>query len=416
MFLTNKRYSGLTKYATLLLILFGVCYLPIEGRGGLGIIKLSCMISAVFVLLTQVLYPTKALFIGSVYIIWQLFIASLHPESFRSSTLFFSVGLVYTYVCFYNMLYKKQVFTISFFVKFCKGMIMAFFVVCVLQQCCILVGMKIVPIINLIEFVNRGIGCNSLSMEPSTFARTMLVFYYAYVKCCEYIRGEGPFSVKELFQGTHRWVTVQFLWMMCTMGSGTAFVCLIAFSLYFVTKRNWFVVIPTFLIIYVFILPMFGAEQLDRATRTINATTTLDQSSVEEADGSAGSRISPILNSLNADYTDIDTWFGHGIDYSRKHNMFIKQTATLFDDYGFIFYIISLIFSLSCAYRLKSLGALFMFMGIAGGSGTNIHYNWWLMMVMTCVRYFYENRYNPDVMDATVDNNDGLMPFCSANE
>ena len=164
MFLTNKRYSGLTKYATLLLILFGVCYLPIEGRGGLGIIKLSCMISAVFVLLTQVLYPTKALFIGSVYIIWQLFIASLHPESFRSSTLFFSVGLVYTYVCFYNMLYKKQVFTISFFVKFCKGMIMAFFVVCVLQQCCILVGMKIVPIINLIEFVNRGIGCNSLSM------------------------------------------------------------------------------------------------------------------------------------------------------------------------------------------------------------------------------------------------------------
>ena len=31
-------------------------------------------------------------------------------------------------------------------------------------------------------------------------------------------------------------------------------------------------------------------------------------------------------------------------------------------------------------------------MGLAGGAGTNIHYNWWLMMVMTCIRYFYETR------------------------
>lgn len=393
MILTNNKYPGLTKYATLLIILFGVCYMPLEGRGGFGIIKLCCLISAVFVLITQAFYPTKALIIGTIYIVYQFAVASMHPESFRSSTLFFSAGLVYTYVCFYNLLYVKQVFSIHFFLKLVKGIMMAFFITCIIQQCFLAVGISYFPAINLVQYLDRGIGCNSLSMEPSTFARTMLVFYYAYVKCNEYLRGDDKrFTIKELLSGEHKWVTIRFLWMMCTMGSGTAFVCLIAFSLYFVNKRNWFFIVPAFLTIYFYVLPMFDAEQLNRATSTINATSTLDQETVEEADGSAASRISPMLNSLTADYSDWDTWFGHGIDYTRNNNFVVLQKATLFDDYGFIFFVIGLIFNLTCAYRLKSLGAIFMIMGVAGGAGTNIHYTWWLMMVMTCVRYFYEYR------------------------
>lgn len=371
----------------------GVCWLPLEGRVGFGIVKLGCLISAVLVLLLRAFSITKAFLIGSFYLVWQFFVASLHPETFRSSTLLFSAGLVYTYVCFYNLLYVDKVFTIRHFLALTKFMIVAFFVVCIIQQCFILAGRTYMPAVNLIQVLGRGIGCNSLSMEPSTFARTMLVFYYAYVKCNEYIRGEGPYTVKELFQGEHKRITICFLWMMCTMGSGTAFVCLIAFALYFVRKNNWYYIIPAFLILYFYVLPMFNAEQLDRATSVINATTTFDQQTVEDADGSAASRISPLINSFDVDLSNENTWFGYGIDYARNHKMVIKQTATLFDDYGLIFYIISIVFNLSCAYRLKSLGALFMIMGIGGGSGTNIHYAWWLMMVMTCVRYFYETHH-----------------------
>lgn len=385
--------SPLTKYASIFLVLMGICWLPLEGRIGFGIVKLSCMISAVIVLLLFAFQMSKAMFMGILYVGWQFFVASQHPETFRWSTILFSAGFVFSYVCFYNLLYYKQVFTIKHFLALVNWVMFTFFIFCILQQTCIIIGIKYLPAINLTYFVNRGIGCNSLSMEPSTFARTMLVFYYAYVKCNEYIRGEGPFTVKELFQGEHRWVTIRFLWMMCSMGSGTAFVCLIAFALYFVRKNNWYYIIPTFLVLYFYVLPKFDAEQLNRATASINATATLDQATVEEADGSAGSRISPIINSLNADYSDSDTWLGHGIDYARNNNMVVKQTATLFDDYGFIFFIIAMIFNLSCAYRLRSLGALFMLMGVGGGAGTNIHYTWWLMMVMTCIRYFYENRY-----------------------
>ena len=72
---------------------------------------------------------------------------------------------------------------------------------------------------------------------------------------------------------------------------------------------------------------------------------------------------------------------------------------TLFDDYGFIFYIISLIFTFTCGYNFWSLGCIFMFAGVGGGCGSNIQYGWALMMVMTCVRYFYENRYNPEIYE-----------------
>ena len=382
----------LTVYSTLLIILMGICWLPLEGRGGLGIVKITCMFSAIIVLLFWAFSITKAFTIGLIYLIYQYIVASFHPLTFRSSTLLFSAGLVLTYVCFYNLLYVKKVFSINHFIKITEWVMMAFFVFCIIQKCFILAGIVYYPPINLIQILGRGIGCNSLSMEPSTFARTMFVFYYAYLKCNEYIRDDGPFSIKELFNGPYRWTTIRFLWMMCTMGSGTAFVCLIAFSLYFIRKNNWFYIIPSFLVIYFFILPMFDSEQLTRATKTINATSTLNQESVEAADGSAGSRISPYLNSLTADYSDIETWFGHGIDYAKNHNLIFRQKATLFDDYGLIFYIIALIFDFTCAYRIRSLGTIFMIMGLAGGAGGNIHYAWWLMMVMTCIRYFYEQK------------------------
>ena len=125
----------------------------------------------------------------------------------------------------------------------------------------------------------------------------------------------------------------------------------------------------------------------------------LHKKKIYEADGSAASRISPIINSINADFSKKETWLGHGIDYGKNKNNFVRQTGTLFDDYGFIFYIISLIFAFSCAYNFWSLGCIFMFAGVGGSFGSNIQYAWELAMVMTCVRYFYENRYNPEIYE-----------------
>lgn len=204
----------------------------------------------------------------------------------------------------------------------------------------------------------------------------------------------GAFSLNELFSGEHQWITIRFLWMMLTMGSGTAFICLILFSLYFVRRHNWYYVLPLLAICYT-LIQASGIEALDRATSTIEATSTLDAQTVRETDGSASARITPMLNAFNADFTQFDTWFGKGIDAG--HSM--KENKTLFDDYGFVFYIIKLLFNFICAYNVLSLSTIFMLCGIGGGSGGNIQYAWALMMVMTCVKYFYENRYNPEIYE-----------------
>ena len=279
---------------------------------------------------------------------------------------------------------------------------MLYFIVCIIQQILTLAGIGYFPLFNMMKILDRGIGCQSLSMEPSTFGRFMLVFYYAYVKCCEYKRDEGPFTLSELFSGEHKWVTIRFLWMMLTMGSGTAFVCLILFALYFVREHNWYYVIPTLIIGYV-LIQNSGIEALDRATNTIEATATLDKETVQETDGSAAARISPIINSLNADFSKKETWLGYGIDYNKNNGLFYTQQGTLFDDYGFLFYIYTTIFSFICGYRFWSLGCIFMFAGVGGSMNSNIQYAWELAMVMTCVRYFYENRYNPEIYEDEIE-------------
>ena len=282
---------------------------------------------------------------------------------------------------------------------------MAYFVVCIIQQVLIIAGIGYFPLLNMMKPLDRGLGCQSLSMEPSTFGRFMLVFYYAYVKCQEYKRDEGPFTLRELFSGEHKWVTIRFLWMMLTMGSGTAFFCLILFALYFVRKHNWYYVIPTLAVCYI-LIQNSGIESLDRATNTIGATATLDKETVQETDGSAAARIAPIINSLNADFSKKETWLGYGIDYGKNKGTFYKQTGTIFDDYGFLFYIFTLIFTFTCGYRFFSLASLFMFVGIGGSMNSNIQYAWELAMVMTSVRYFYENRYNPEIYEEEQEENE----------
>lgn len=397
-----RGHSKLTLYATILIILYGIYYVPIDTFGMNAPVKMALMLSSIIVLLFYSLKASKAFTWGIIYLIFQYTVASFHPESFRWSTYIYSVLLVLTFICCYNLVWIEKVFTIDHFIKICKWFMMAYFVVCVIQQVLLLVGITYLPLVNLCTVLNRGLGCQSLAVEPSHFARFMLVFYYAYIKCHEYKRDEGPFTLRELFSGEHKWVTIRFLWMMLTMGSGTAFVCLLLFSLYFVRWHNWYYIIPTLIICYG-LLQELGIEQLDRATSTIEATATLDKENVQETDGSATARIAPLLNSLKADFTKKETWLGYGIDYGKNNGTFYKQTGTLFDDYGLGLYLISLILAFSCAYNFWSLGCIFMFAGVGGGVGGNIQYTWALMMVMTCVKYFYKNRYNPEIYEEDDD-------------
>lgn len=389
--------SRLTQFTTIFVIIFCTYYIPIDGLGGVCMSKIICMACILVPAFFYSFKVSKAIIIGSIYILLQYFLADFHPESFRWSTILYSALFVFSYSAYYNLINIEKVFTIDHFIKICKWIITIYFIVCIIQQSFIIIGVKNLLAINLYS-LDRGIGCNSLCREPSTFGRFMLVFYYAYIKCCEYKRDEGPFTLRELFMGEHKRFTLMFLWMMLTMGSGTAYVCLIIFSLYFVRWHNWYYIIPLLILCYS-LIQASGIEALDRATETIEATTTLDKDVVRETDGSASARITPILNSLTADFTKTETWLGYGIDSGLSD----KYNRTLFHDYGFLFYIIAMLLNFSCAYSFWSLGTIFLFAGVGGGAGGNIQYTWALMMVMTCVKYFYKHRYNPEIYESEED-------------
>lgn len=376
--------------------------MPIDSFGMNAPIKMTLMVLSIVILFIYSFKASKAVIIGIIYLLYQYIVASFHPESFRWSTYIYSVLLVLTYISFYNLVFIERVFKIDHFIRICKWFITLYFIVCIVQQILTLAGISYFPLMNMMTNLNRGIGCQSLAAEPSHFARFMLVFYYAYVKCSEYKRDEGPFTLRELFSGEHKWISIMFLWMMLTMGSGTAFVCLILFSLYFVRWHNWYYIIPTLIICYG-LIQASGIESLDRATSTIEATATLNKDVITETDQSASVRIAPLVNTLSADYTKTETWFGYGIDSGLKD----IYSRTIFHDYGFILYIISQIFAFTCAYNFFSLATILMFAGLSGGIGGNIQYAWELAMVVTCVTYFYKNRYNPEIYDYELeDKND----------
>lgn len=384
--------TTLRRYTILILYLMLTQYIPIESRAGVSYVKVVMMIFTPFVL-APYLKITKAFICVLMYMTWIFLTARiLHPWNFRASTVIYMCMFLLTYVAFYNFVWVQKVFTLDYFIKLVRNLMYLFTGVLILQQIFIVAGIIYFPIINLCQIFNRGIGANSLAFEPSAFARIMGVLFYAYIKCNEYKKG-NKLTIISLFSPDHKWVTAAFLWSMLTMGSGTAFICLGALSLYFMKGFQFLYAIPIFVSIF-FILNFFEVKQFNRAITTAQATMTGDAHEVAETDGSASARIAPLLNTLHMDFYDTKSWFGEGCDTSLTYRHTDHRYIGEINDFGLIAYFLGLILVFSCMIRPLSLATLMFFMGIGGGTG-NISYAWGLLMLMTCIRYFSET-YQPE--------------------
>ena len=382
-------YESITlkRYTIFILFLMLTQYIPIESRAGVSWVKVAMMAITPFVL-APYLKITKAFVCALLYIVWIFMTAYvLHPWNFRYSTIIYLYMFVITYVVFYNFVWVQKVFTLDYFIKLVRNLIYFLTIVLIIQQIFIIFGILYFPLINLCQILNRGIGANSLTYEPSTFARVMGVLFYAYLKCNEYQIG-NKLTIITLFSSKHKWVTMGFLWSMLTMGSGTAFICLGVLSLYFMKGFQFLYAIPIFIAVY-FTLNFFEVKQFNRALSTAQATMTGDAQEVREVDGSASARIAPMLNTLNMDFLERKNWVGEGCDTSLKYRHSNNRYMGEINDYGLIAFFLGLIFVFSCAIKPLSLGTIMFFVGIGGGTG-NIPYAWGLLMLMTCIRYFFE--------------------------
>ena len=371
--------------ATIYLVVMCVQFVAWEGYG-VSDVKVGLMAFAPLLFLFKVPYMTKATFWCMTYMAVVLFCA-YQQDYVRFSTIGYLGMFLITYIVYYNLLYKKHAFSLMYFIRLLRFLILAFFICLLLQQVCVLLNIRNLPIINLDNQYYLAIDkLPSLMIEPSHVARVLGVMYYAYLKCCEIVEGE-KLSLVRVFEKPHRWITIGFLYTMTTMGSGTAFISLMILAMYFLKRKALWYVVPLFIGLY-FTLPLLNIKQLDRAVNVINATLTGDVEQVIDVDGSAASRVAPILNTLNMDLNSKEVWFGRGT-FEKKELAIIRFNNKVgnIDQYGLLSFIVMQICVCVCAFRFVSLST--MFWGVVFGfSFGNIAYTWGCLMIFTTIRYF----------------------------
>ena len=371
--------------ATIYLVMMCVQLVAWEG-GGVSNVKVALMALAPLLFIFRVPYMTKATLWCGLYMAVVLFCA-YQQDYVRFSTLGYLGMFLITYIVFYNLLYKKHAFSLMYFIRLLRIMILAYAIYLVAQQAFVLVGIRNFPLLNLVGqdwlLMNKYPVWN---LEPSHVARVLGVLYYAYLKCCEIVEGER-LSLARVFEKPHRWITIGFLYTMTTIGSGTAFICLMILAMYFLKRKALWYVVPVFIGLY-FTLPLLNIKQLDRAVNVINATLTGDVEQVIDVDGSAASRVAPILNTLNMNLNSKEVWFGRGT-FEKKELAKIRFNNKVgnIDQYGLLSFIVMQICVCVCAFRFVSLST--MFWGVVFGfSFGNIAYTWGCLMIFTTIRYF----------------------------
>lgn len=383
--LSIRKYFTLQNFALFLIVVFCIRYIPIDSRAGISYFKIaiSLLCPLFFFVGPQI---SKAFIYSLTYLVIVFSSAILHPESLRWSTLIFLLSYFLMYITFYNIVCYKNVLNIDSFLHFVKSFIMAYFILLVIQQVAIIVGIREMPIINLTQFLDRGLGANSLSGEPSVSARILAVLFLCLIRMLESKLGHSV-SFKEIYREA-KWPTIVFLWSMLTMGSGTAMIALGVLLLYFVKPKHLgFAFIIVFLLIVV--IPQIEFEPLQRAVKTFSAFLTLDSEAVRQADNSAAARVVPLVNTLTSlDLTDWNTWFGNGVDTNYADGKF-SDTMMIggIRDYGLLSFLVIQVLFFSCAIKKFFSIETLLWIGLFNMTLGNVPYGWGVFMILTVTKH-----------------------------
>lgn len=380
-------------FTTIMLVAMCVQIVPIEGTT-VSSIKVVLMASTPIILAFKTPYVTKPLFYGLLFWLTCYFTA-LFQNNMRFSTIGYLGLFISSYIVFYNFIHLK-VFSLEYFTKILRTLIIAYGITLLLQQIAMLWGIHNLPIINLVNQDYLELTkLPSLSIEPSHSARLLTAMMISYIRCTEITDKSSRISFDTLFSKKHRLVSILFLWTMLTMGSGTAFLGLGILSLYFIQLRTIAYFVPLFIGLF-YLGQNLGLKQLERLQRSFEATLTGNITDIREADGSASARIVPLINTFTkTNLTDKESWFGKGTLSSKEALVWWKVTTKktiIVEQYGLVGLISSLFLIYCCAIRkLISIETL-IFVILSELSLGNLALVWGTIMIFTATRFFYENQ------------------------
>lgn len=367
--------------AAFTLVFMSVQFIYIEGMA-ISIPKVVFMAITPILLLIKSPKFSKAALLGFLFLgVTVLINRALYPST-KTSTFYYTALFLCMFWLYYNLVYVNHAISIDFFLQLIKVVIYAYAVCLLLQQIFYFFGVSYIPIINLMGFpYYSSFKFNTLAIEPSHAARILTVYFYAFLKLLEYQNGSSV-SIPQLWRN-HKFVIIAFLYTMLLMGSGTAFVGLALLSLYFLKLKYVVWVVVLGFSIYM-IIPLIDYEPLNRAVAVFNTALLGDTEEMKIVDNSASSRVNIIIDTFKyLDVTDINLWFGYGVDFKDG-----KSIIPAITNYGLISYFLKLIFFFSCCFTgFFSLEVLF-FILLLGMNVGNIAYGWAILMVFTTLKYF----------------------------
>lgn len=368
----------------------------LEGYG-VSSIKVGVMALALPILLLKKLYFQRVLLWGLAFWFFCFYITLLKGDM-RFSTIGYMGMFILAFIAYYNFIYSGA-FSLEYFIKILRRLILAYCLVLIMQQLSMLVGLRSIWFINLDNqhFLSLE-KLPSLSIEPSHSARLLTAMMLGYLRSVE-ILGGHRLNIHQLFSKKYRVISVFFLWTMLTMGSGTAFIGLAILSLYFIHRQSVIYMAPALFLVFFIVQSLGEFTQLDRAVSVANATLTADIEVINATDGSAADRIMPIVNTFTrTDLFDRTTWIGKGTyseEYQKMSWIYTDLKIGIVDQYGLLAFFLSLILVYKFMIRKFLSVETLIFLLLFGFSLNNFYYIWGAMLVFTTVRFFQiQNREN----------------------
>lgn len=316
-----------------------------------------------------------------------------HPESMRWSTVLYSAMFCLTFMA-YSELLQHSYFTPANYLKLLKFLIYAYAITLIIQQFCVLTGL---PVFNLTFYdpLNPW-KLNSLAAEPSHSARIVALLMFSYITITEIVR-KRKYNFKIDFK-KDKWAWLAFIWTMVTMISSTAFLFIPIVLLKFIRVRN---IVSLFVIfgIIIYLVDIMGITAFDRTYETFQATLTLNEAKIIEADHSASFRIVPlIVLGKKVGLTNLDGWFGHGIDNvssflsdlipGMPEGMTGGGLLSVWINYGFISFALFLIFSIKSSYIKGDLGTIIFWFMLVFLYDINSQIMWLCIVLLQTNKHF----------------------------
>ena len=369
--------------ASFSLILMSVQIIGIEGFV-ISMPKVVYMCLCPLILLGLSPKISKAIILSAIFWGTTFLLNIIQFENQRLSTFYYTLMFLSIFCLFYNLVWEEHCYELDDFLKVVKVVILAYFICLVAQQFFMLIGRCYFPLVNLMGRPWQELfRLNSLAIEPSHAARVLTVYFYAFLKLVE-IKSGGPASIKQLL-GEYCWLVLGFLYTMFAIGSGTAMVGLAILSLYFLRRQYVMVVVLAAFLLY-FFAPYIDYDPLNRAMATFEATLSMDEEEIRDADRSASDRVNMLVSLFKyTDLTDPQTWLGHGTGWAYGG---AGVTHGAIYGNGFISYLLKLLLYFSCAIpNLFSLGTLIFVLLFTMNIG-NIAYGFACLMVLSGLKYF----------------------------